>query len=51
MNAAVAGLKGNMKKRFKHNGEQEVNPMAKSVFIPNPGAAINLVVLRVEEKV
>lgn len=46
MNAAAARLKSDMKERFKHNSEQEVNPMSKpAVFTPNPGAAKNLVVL------
>lgn len=35
-----------MKERFKHNSEQEVNPITKpAVFTPNPGAARDLVVL------
>lgn len=55
MNAAAAGLKGSMKERFKQNSEQEINPMTNTttnpMFTSNPGAARNLVVLRVEEKV
>lgn len=44
MNAAAARLKGNMKERFKHNSEQEVNPMPRPAMLsPNPGAAGNLV--------
>lgn len=51
MNAAAARLEGDMKERFKHNGEQKVNCMPKPpVLTPNPGAARNLVVLKGEEK-
>lgn len=56
MNVGAARLKRNMKERFKHSSEQEVNPITKPAVIipnltPNLGAARNLVVLKGEERV